>query len=311
MFKATRATLNSGPAGHLQFELQVYRDTHTSIVPSPLPDPPGSPPLTEPYNFELPLNKLRSKSDLDAELNQAETGSQSPEITLRHRLMSDCMSLESQASGEERVQAIRQVLTLLSIQVLAIAIWTGCLIKNQPTLVCQVVAIGTLSAGCLLLSHFNTRLRPVVIVITFAVTSAAVPYVASLATRVFETGTIGQTLVQLGAMTIGLTLYAWTTRYEDWSSKEELVFSIAPVCFTSMVCCFLFGTNMLPAIVTGIAVAFLGAVVGDCAKDITIPAQSLDQRLLDVASIYSNGLSRSRFLIARKAARLFEKATIR
>lgn len=289
-----------------QYELQTIQRYTTGDESD---TPPNNKTLIKAsHGVTINLDKFRDELDNDSPMMNAETISASFEPLIEQKLMSDSIN-DALPSGADRVKSIRQVTTVIALQVLLSSICAVWLLRNEtfenPI---KVVAVVSLLASGLTFSWFGGLLIPIMVIFCFLVFSTSLPMTLALIGVVSDSQILTVLVIQFSGALLGLVLYAWTTEYEEWNSHIELVYVTAPVLFTSVVLVAVLGYSLLPTMATGICIGLLGLVYSDCAKDSIVPASTIDQLLADVLAVHVSVIGRAAFLLHLKFSRLARKA---
>lgn len=296
----------------MQYELQILQRYCTGDE-SDLP-----PPNTQAHNrsggddFEevISLDRLRDELDQEEPLQNAETTSSSFENPIQKRLLSEAINPEALPSGQERVRSIQLVMAVFTAQVVltsVFAVWLTMSGHDESNYL-HLAAFAAVVAAALAFNSWGTIFHPLMVVACFGVFSAALPFALTLVACLMDRVVLIPLLVQLSAMSLGLCLYAWITKYEDWSGKEELFFMVIPIIFASLILTLLFAASPLLVGCTGVLTVLLGIVIADCTKDNFVPAKSLDQLLSDTLTIHVSIIGRATFLFKIKICRLARKS---
>ena len=306
-------TLRSRNRVGLQHELQTYQ-IHPYGEESDIP--PSNTQyincLGENYSTAeiISNNKFRDELDQEDNLKNIETSNLSLENPIKQKLLDDCINPEALPSGDERVRSIQQVMAVFTTQLVLTSLYTIWLLKfkSGESMYVRLAAFTALFSTTLAFHKYSVRLHPVIVLLCFGVFSVALPYSVTLATCLMDNVVLSFLLIQLCTSSLGMCLYAWTTKYENWSGKEELSFMVIPQIFACLVMIFILGANPFWVIMTGVLSLFVGIIIADCSKDNIVPAKSLDQLLSDAMAIHFNIATRSLFLFKIKIMRLARKS---
>lgn len=229
---------------------------------------------------------------------------------LDEKLFSDSINLEALPSGEERLKSIQQVMSMFTGQFIfssVCAVWL--LFHSQAySIYVRLGASGFLVAMTLAFNKYGVNFKPTTALLCYGVFSASLPFALTLVACLINCVVLSHLLVQVSALSMGLCLYSWTTKYENWSRKEEVKYAVTPTIFASALMILLFAASPLAVVVTGGFSLLIGHVLSDCAKDNIVPASSLDQLLSDAVAIHFNIATRAPFLFSLKVTRLARKA---
>lgn len=253
---------------------------------------------------------FRDELDFDYQIEKVETNSCSVERSIKQKLINDSINPEALPSGEDRVKSIQQVMTIFTAQVVVTSIFTIWLLNfnTEGSVYLRLTALCCLIAAALAFNKYGTVLSPLLMVLCFGVFSVALPYTMTLVACLMDSVVLTFLLIQVSVMSLGLCLYTWTTKYENWNGKEELIFAVTPIIFASVIMILLFAASPLAVVLTGGLSILLGILVADCYKDNIVPAKSLDQLLSDALDIHFNIVRRAAFLFKVKLLRLARKA---
>lgn len=213
----------------------------------------------------------------------------------------------------EKLSAIRQTITGFSVHLACCILAAINLLNLNKTTMFSLFQFGTLglclfSVNLWVKAHGNSKTWAVCGL--FLVFSVSLPGVITLGANISSDADIQHLLFQLLGMLSGMCLYAFTTKYEEWSSTEELVFATAPNIFVSALLGIVFTDRYFALTVTSVLVFCLGVAIRDCSKETLIPASSLEQRLSDIFLIYRESPFRLGAIAKTKIEKLIEKPDI-
>ena len=220
-------------------------------------------------------------------------------------------------SGDDRVSAIRAVLLVFCAQVLVCCATAGILLCNGdkflPTASLRIFALGGLivTAYAAYQSYCVLNSCKWLSMINFGVFSGCLSVNLASLGMLLPSGMMNHWMAQFCAAVLGLTIYAWMTRYEEWSTKEETIFNLVPVVFASAVMLFFLGNNYLSIIGSGLLSFGICRLLQDCSKDSFSCLERLDLLCGEVIGLYSSCLGRLHFLLSHKFQKNFlHKSTV-
>lgn len=220
-------------------------------------------------------------------------------------------------SGDDRVSAIRAVLLVFCTQVLVCCATAGILLYNGdkflPSASVRIFALGGLivTAYAAYQSYCVLNSCKWLSMINFGVFSGCLSVNLASLGMLLPSGMMNHWMAQFCAAVLGLTIYAWMTRYEEWSTKEETMFNLVPVVFASALMLFFLGNNYLSIIGSGVLSFGICRLLQDCSKDSFSCLERLDLLCGEVIGLYSSCLGRLHFLLAHKFQKNFlHKSTV-
>lgn len=219
-------------------------------------------------------------------------------------------------SGDDRVAAIRAVLLVFCAQVLVCCASAGILLSKGHLLPSAPVRIFAL-CGLIVTAYAAYQSYCVLnsckwlSMINFGVFSGCLSVNLASLGMLLPSGMMNHWMAQFCAAVLGLTIYAWMTRYEEWSSKEETIFNLVPVVFASAVMLFFLCNNYFSIIGTGALSVGICRLLQDCSKDSFSCLERLDLLCGEVIGLYSSCLGRLHFIVTRKFQKNFlHKSTV-
>jgi hypothetical protein len=306
-----RSTLRSSNQPARQYELQIYGEYCTGDE-SALPPPnifseyqSGSSMIVS----GLEVEKNRIDSGLQ-ELMNIETNSTSQDGLILEKLIQDSINPDALTSGKDRIRSIQQVMASFTAHILLSSVIASLLLSEGVVTSIYARALAAILGIVinLIFNKYGATMSPCLAILCFGVFSFCLPFALTLIACLIGNVYFNHLLVQLSALSLGLSLYALTTKYEDWSGNDELLFSVASTTFASLVMTMIFSASLLAVFITGALVILVGMVICDCAKDNIVPANTIDQLLSDLIAIHFNIVIRSPFLFKLKFSRLARKA---
>ena len=261
---------------------------------------------------ELQEALVQPMSAIDVEANGSDHRIEDPDADEQ-----DFSSESIALSGDDRVSAIRAVLLVFCAQVLVCCGTAGVLLYNGdkflPSASLRIFALGGLivTAYAAYQSYCVLNSCKWLSMINFGVFSGCLSVNLASLGMLLPSGMMNHWMAQFCAAVLGLTIYAWMTRYEEWSTKEETIFNLVPVVFASAVMLFFLGNNYLSIIGSGLLSFGICRLLQDCSKDSFSCMERLDLLCGEVIGLYSSCLGRLHFLLAHKFQRNFlHKSTV-
>lgn len=240
-----------------------------------------------------------------------------PSLSLAEHDAPDFSSESIALSGDDRVAAIRAVLLVFCAQVLVCCASAGILLCNGqeflPSAPVRIFALCGLvvTAYAAYQSYCVLNSCKWLSMINFGVFSGCLSVNLASLGMLLPSGMMNHWMAQFCAAVLGLTIYAWMTRYEEWSSKEETIFNLVPVVFASAVMLFFLCNNYFSIIGTGALSVGICRLLQDCSKDSFSCLERLDLLCGEVIGLYSSCLGRLHFIVTRKFQKNFlHKSTV-
>lgn len=307
-----RSTLKSNSLVAYQYELQVYRDYWTREE-SELPPPTA---LSDNQSegsseaSELANDIFRDELDHDELIEGYKPNSRFMDAMAFEILIEDAMIPKALPSGGERIKSIQRVMATFTAQVVLSSVVAAWLLNQDicGSVYLRLLATAVLIVMTLAFNKHSISLTPCLIIMCYGVFSACLPLSLTLVACLIGDVFLSNFLTQLSALSLGLCLYAWTTKYEEWSQKAELFFAVASTVFASLVMTMVFSASPLAVMLSGTSTLLLGVVICDCAKDNIVPANTLDELFSDLVAIHYNIVTRTPIFFKLKARRLARKA---
>lgn len=306
MFKPVRSKLGSKAMTQVMYEMDV------KVQSLCLGEETTPPPLiaSESRLAKIDVNAFLGRSEI--ELGPICSGDSSAEMRTRLISGETGEGISDSVAESTRIDAIRRVVTAVGLHIIAVSIithWlqaTG-LVSNRIVLMAGLL----LAAVCsYLLCKYGNKFSRFFTVLGFASYTAGLALSFVLLSSLASATAVSHLLIQLLVATVGLCYYAWTTKYEEWSSCEEKVFGAVPCILATLVLWLVMSHEVLPLAVTMLVTLAWSTIQSECSKDITIPAKTLAELLADVLFLNLSTLDMLKFLAAHRMRRLFEKLDI-
>lgn len=214
-------------------------------------------------------------------------------------------------SGDDRVHAIRAVLLVFCAQVIICCISAGLLLSSGSGLVpgtpvkvfalCGLIVTGYAAyQSCCVLNSCKW-----LSMINFGVFSGCLSVNLASLGMILPSGSMNHWMAQFCSAVVGLTIYAWMTRYEQWNTKEETIFNVVPIIFASAIMLFVFGNSFISIVASGALSFGICRLLQDCSKDSFSCLERLDLICGEVIGLYSACFGRLSFILTHKFQKNF------
>lgn len=232
----------------------------------------------------------------------------------RCRLISRDTAEDTQddAGSQSRVKAIQSILTATCLQLLIVAGSSTLMIQAGYEFSRLYLLIGILFCGfaAYQVNKLSGRLSTGLVTLGFIVYTIGLIAFICLLTSFVTKQSIFDGLIQLSVACSGLTCYAWTTSFNNWSHVEESIFCAVPCLLSTMVFWIVLSQSLVPLIISLACVMIWTLALAECTKDIMIPASSLSQLLTDLVCLHLSAVDRIKFLAVHRIRRAYEKLNI-
>lgn len=197
---------------------------------------------------------------------------------MRCRLISDdtIENTQDEQASQNRLKAIKSILSATCLQLLIVAGLSSFIIQasfdlSRLYLLLAMIACGT---AAYYVDKMSGRLSTGLVTLGFIFyTIGLISLMLFLSTFVTKES-IFDGIIQLSLACSGLTCYAWTTTFYDWSHVEESMYCAVPCILSTMVFWLVLSRAILPLLATLACVLIWSFALADCTKDVLIPPSS-------------------------------------